>query len=141
MNVICLLSMVWQLWMLVVLPVMECSGYLPDLEMNSLAYEAKQPLILIGKERPCKNYHICLQQILCINKTRTHTIYSIYCPCNTENGHLSVLQQHWQYQNRTQPDNTQHPRSTFWTNLRPLLQDWTTKGDQIILGIDANEDI
>jgi len=64
-----------------------------------------------------------------------------YCPCNTENSHLSVLQQHWQYQDQTQLDNTEHPHSTFWTNLRPLFQDWTTQGDQIILSIDTNEDI
>jgi len=39
-------------------------GYVPDLEMNSPAYKTKQRLGLVGKGRPCRNYHLCLQQIL-----------------------------------------------------------------------------
>jgi len=39
-------------------------GYVPDLEMNSSAYKTKQRLGLVGKGRPCRNYHLCLQQIL-----------------------------------------------------------------------------
>jgi len=39
-------------------------GYVPDLEMKSTAYKAKQRLGLIGKGRPCWNYHTCLRQIL-----------------------------------------------------------------------------
>jgi len=39
-------------------------GYLPDLEMNSAAYKTKQRLGLVQKGRPCRNYHLCLQQFL-----------------------------------------------------------------------------
>jgi len=51
-----------------------------------------------------------------------------------------VIQQHWQYQD-LQPDNPEHPHSAFWTTLQPILQEWMTNGDQIIMGSDANEDI
>jgi len=71
----------------------------------------------------------------------TLQILAGYWPCKTENGHLSVIQQHWQYQEALQPDNLEHPHSTFWTDLRPLLQEWTMQGNQIIMGIDANKDI
>jgi hypothetical protein len=40
-------------------------GYVPDLEMKSSAYKTKQRLGLMGKGRPCRNYHTCLRQILC----------------------------------------------------------------------------
>jgi len=68
-------------------------------------------------------------------------IISGYHPCNSDNGHLSVLQQHWRYLDQTQPDNTPHPCNLFWTDLRTVLQQWTDQGDQIIMGIDANKDI
>jgi len=64
-----------------------------------------------------------------------------YRPCNTENGHLLVLQQHWRYQDQTQQEHTKHPCKAFWTDLKPLLQEWTMQGDHIILGINANKDI
>jgi len=38
-------------------------GYVPDLEMKSSAYKAKQRLGLVGKGRPCHNYHTCLHKI------------------------------------------------------------------------------
>jgi len=64
-----------------------------------------------------------------------------YWPCKTENGHLSVVQQHWRYQNQTHLDKQEHLCSAFWTDLQPLLHEWTEQGDQIILGVDANKDI
>jgi len=54
---------------------------------------------------------------------------------------LLVVQQHWRYQDKTNLNTHEHLHSAFWTNLRPLLQDWTAQGDQIILGMDANKDI
>jgi len=39
-------------------------GYIPDLEMKSSAYKAKQCLGAKGKGRPCRNYHTCLRKIL-----------------------------------------------------------------------------
>jgi len=39
-------------------------GYVPDLEMKSSAYKTKQRLGLMGKGRPCRNYHTCLNKIL-----------------------------------------------------------------------------
>jgi len=68
-------------------------------------------------------------------------IISGYQLCNSDNGHLSVLQQHWQYLDQYQPDNKAHPCNLFWTDLRTILQQWMDQGDQIIMGIDANKDI
>jgi len=46
-------------------------GYVPDLEMKSSAYKSKQRLGLMGKGRPCRNYHTCLRQIVhSLKKTR-----------------------------------------------------------------------
>jgi len=64
-----------------------------------------------------------------------------YRPCKSENGYLSVLQQHCQYQDKLTPDKTEHPRSAFWTDLQPILQEWAMQGNQIIMGLDANKDI
>jgi len=36
---------------------------------------------------------------------------------------------------------TKHTPTIFWTDLRTILQQWTDQGDQIIMGINANEDI
>jgi len=63
-----------------------------------------------------------------------------YRPCKNSNGHLSVLQQHWRFFDQ-QPEQREHPRTTFWTDLQPQLQEWTAQGDHIIMGLDANEDI
>jgi len=71
----------------------------------------------------------------------TVQILAGYRPCKLENGHMSVLQQHWWHQDESTPNNTEHPCSAFWTDLRPILQDWATQGNQIIMGLDANEDI
>jgi len=71
----------------------------------------------------------------------TVRIMAGYWPCKSENGHLSVLQQHWHYQDKLQQENMEHPWSTFWTDLQLLLQEWTTQRHQIIMGLDANEDI
>jgi len=68
-------------------------------------------------------------------------IISGYCPCNSKNGHLSVLQQHWQYLDHHQPENTAHPRNVFWTDLQHILQEWMEQGNQIIMGVNANDDI
>jgi len=47
-----------------------------------------------------------------------------YWPCKTSNGHLSVLQQHWQFFDLQHPDQCTHPHTAFWMDLRPLLQEW-----------------
>jgi len=39
-------------------------GYIPDLEMKSSAYKTKLRLGLVGKDRPCCNYHACLSRIV-----------------------------------------------------------------------------
>jgi len=48
---------------------------------------------------------------------------------------------HWQYLNQHQSESLTHPRTVFWTDLRHILQEWTEQGDQIIMGINVNEDI
>jgi len=39
-------------------------GYVPDLELKSSAYKSKLRLGLVGKGRPCCNYHACLSRIV-----------------------------------------------------------------------------
>jgi len=63
-----------------------------------------------------------------------------YCPCKSKNGHLSVLQQQWQY-HQNQPENANHPQKLFWMDLQKVLTEWMEQGDQIIMGVDVNEDI
>jgi len=56
----------------------------------------------------------------------TVRIIAGYWPCKSENGHLSVIQQHWLHQDESTPDKTEHPHSAFWTDLWPILQEWAT---------------
>jgi len=68
-------------------------------------------------------------------------VIASYCPCKSKSGHLSVLQQHWQYLNQNQPENANHSQKLFWINLQKILTEWTEQGNQIIMGVDVNEDI
>jgi len=66
-----------------------------------------------------------------------------YRPSKSNNGHLSVTQQHWRHLTSQSPAGTTvaHPRTQFWTDLRPLLQAWSDDGEQILIGLDANEKV
>jgi len=64
-----------------------------------------------------------------------------YHPSKSENGHLLVLWQHWQYLEKKQPENANHPRKLFLINLRMRLKEWMEQGDQIIIGVNMNKDI
>jgi len=33
----------------------------------------------------------------------------------------------------------EHPRTQFWKDLKPLLQAWSNDGEQILMGVDAND--
>jgi len=70
-------------------------------------------------------------------------IIAAYRPSKSKNGHLSVTQQHWRHLTLQSPKGAQveHPRIQFWKDLKPLLQAWSNDGEQIIMGIDANETI
>jgi len=58
-----------------------------------------------------------------------------YCLSKSNNGHLSVTQQHWQHFVTQQPAamGYPHPRAQFWTNFKPLLQSWIDAGEQVLL--------
>jgi len=34
-----------------------------------------------------------------------------------------------------------HPHTQFWRDLKPLLQTWIEAGEQILIGLDANEQV
>jgi len=68
-------------------------------------------------------------------------VIASYRPCKSKNGHLLVLQQQWWYLDQNQPENANHPWKRFWMDLQKVLTEWMEQGDQIIMGVDVNEDI
>ncbi len=66
-----------------------------------------------------------------------------YHPSKSNNGHLLVMQQHWRYfAKQNQADNTiLHPRAQFWTNLKPIIQSWINASEQVIIGLDINQQV
>jgi len=64
-----------------------------------------------------------------------------YRPSKSNNGHLSVTQQHWRHLTTQSPEGAVvgHPRTLFWTDLKPLLQTWSDDGEQILMGVDTND--
>ena len=68
-------------------------------------------------------------------------VVAAYRPSKSNNGHLSVTQQHWRHFANQQPTTTglPHPRTQFWTDLKPLLQSWIDTGEQVLVGMDAND--
>jgi len=66
-----------------------------------------------------------------------------YHPSKSNNGHLLVTQQHWRYftQNNQADNIVQHPRTQFWTNFKPIIQTWIDTGEQIIIGLDVNQQV
>ncbi len=66
-----------------------------------------------------------------------------YHPSKSNNGHLSVTQQHWRYFAQiNQEDNiVQHPRTQFWTDFKPIIQNWIDAGKQVIIGLDINQQV
>jgi len=68
-------------------------------------------------------------------------IVATYRPSKSNNGHLSVSQQHWRHfanQNLDQISQ-QHPWQQFWSDLKLLLQMWMEVGKQVVVGIDVNK--
>jgi hypothetical protein len=72
-------------------------------------------------------------------------VISAYRPCISQNGASSVLNQHynhWSLQKRfNAKDEIIDPRIAFYQDLGAALDTWMSMGDQIIIGIDANEDV
>jgi hypothetical protein len=68
----------------------------------------------------------------------TLRVISAYRPCNSS-GPLTVYAQHQNYFDEEDIDGC--PRTLFTTHLSAELNKWLQEGDQIILMIDANEDI
>jgi len=66
-----------------------------------------------------------------------------YRPSKSNNGHLSITQQHWRYfMLQSQEGATvAHPRTQFWKDLKLLLQAWSDDGKQILIGLDAKEKV
>jgi len=54
-----------------------------------------------------------------------------------------MSQQHWRHftQQTQEGETTAHPRTQFWTNLKPLIQTWIDSGEQILIGMDVNEQV
>jgi hypothetical protein len=72
-------------------------------------------------------------------------VVSAYRPSNSNNGTDSVMIQHYRHfkENNRVDDNgvTVNPRSAFYEDLGKEIKKWSEEGDQIIVGIDANEDV
>jgi len=70
-------------------------------------------------------------------------VLAAYCPSKSNNRHLLVMQQHWRYfAKNNQADNTvQHPRTQFWTDLKPIIQSWIDAGEQVIISLDVNQQV
>jgi len=64
-----------------------------------------------------------------------------YWPSKSNNGHLSVIQQHWRHFATQDPNHTNqpNPQQQFWNDLQPLLTTSIEAGEQIVVGIDAND--
>jgi len=82
----------------------------------------------------------CWTVFLGKDNKRFHTI-AAYQPSKSNNGHLSVMQQHWRHLTQQSPEGAvvEHPRNLFWKDLKPLLQTWSDDGEQILMGVNAND--
>ena len=65
-------------------------------------------------------------------------VISVYRPCDSD-GPETVNQQHQRY--LTKKKRLEAPREALYVDLYEEMSVWIDAGDQIILGIDANEDI
>ena len=54
-----------------------------------------------------------------------------------------MSQQHWRHftQQTQEGETTAHPRTQFWTNLKPLIQTWIDSGEQVLIRMDINEQV
>jgi len=70
-------------------------------------------------------------------------VVAAYRPRKLNNGHLSMSQQHWQHfvQPTQKGETTAHPQTQFWTDLKPLIQTWIDGREQILIGMDVNEQV
>jgi len=70
-------------------------------------------------------------------------VVAAYQPSKSNNGHLSVTQQHWRhFTQQTQEGKIMaHPQTQFWTDLKLLIQTWIDGGEQILIGLDVNEQV
>jgi len=63
-------------------------------------------------------------------KKQSHTMNSHWIlALKHRDGHLLVLQQHWQYQDQTQPDNTEHPHLLDWLKTIVTGLDYTGRSN------------
>jgi len=76
-------------------------------------------------------------------KNKKLQVVAAYHPSKSNNGHLSVMQQHWRYfAKQNQADNTvPHPRTQFWIDLKPIIQSWIDTGKQVIISLDVNQQV
>jgi hypothetical protein len=58
---------------------------------------------------------------------------------NTSHGPGTVQAQHERY--LSSHDREEEPRAAFYTDLMQEVETWKSKGDQVIIGINANEDV
>mgnify|MGYP002807345711 CR=1 FL=1 len=65
-------------------------------------------------------------------------VISVYRPCDSD-GPETVNQQHQRY--LTKKKRLEAPREALYVDLFEELSAWIDAGNQIILGIDANEDV
>jgi hypothetical protein len=65
-------------------------------------------------------------------------VISVYRPCDS-NGPESVNQQHQRF--LTKKRRLEEPREALYVDLYDEVSAWIEAGDQIIIGIDANEDV
>ena len=72
-------------------------------------------------------------------------VVSAYRPPDTSNKDNSVMQQQYRYlkdKGRVEENgDTTNPRKAFYEDLRNEIEEWKEEGNQIIIGLDANEDV
>jgi len=70
-------------------------------------------------------------------------VAAAYRLSESNNGHLSVTQQHWRHFAQNNPDDSinQHLRTQFWTDFKPIIQGWIDAGEQVIIGLDVNQQV
>ena len=69
----------------------------------------------------------------------TLRVVSAYCPVINKSGPMSVYNQHKTYLDNH--DDNRDPRIAFTADLRKEILVWQLASDQILIGMDANEDV
>jgi len=76
----------------------------------------------------------------CSKNNCTLHIIAQYQLSSSNNGHLSVTQQHW-WAFKGDAEKNNHPCIQFWNELWPLLASWIELGNQILIAMDVNKDV